>query len=947
MSGKSSTSPPSISVTPSIGGSRRSRAGTLPSSFLHTPNNNLSTTAPVNFESISSTTSPLMISNNLDSLSIPSEINISSSPDFINGSHLVANSGRRVRSGSLFSNNSIWNDNNLEKITSGNSNEYISPSMNPQASSFNDNFTINDTDFQRNRSYTANATTNGLNMNNMNLNMNIMEDDFIINNNNSVRHRSQTFSGMPLNDNLILQQQQIQQLQLQQQMQQQAAQQQMNQVPQFNQSNQNQPLLYDDYDISQFVITNSFENPSLGPTNYLLFDNLPVFFNSLKLYSILANALNRNQGNIASIKTVGVSNSKISLVECSSIELAMSLKATFNHYEIMQGIILYIAFAKCNDGGNNYNNGVKNNTNVHVNNAHTSSEGDLIRPTDLIKIKDTLISTITDLNKDIDLKKIESLINKSIQFPNSNYVDNFGPLPEPIPIRQFDAPKLRELRKSLELTESFKNGELLNSEDRQKVFSQEDLDELCLAMLDELPELCYDYLGNTIVQKIFQLVESSLIKLMMIKEIAPFLTQLSIHKNGTWAIQKIINVCCKDKLNSQQKYLIGASLKPYTVKLFNDQFGNYVLQACIKFGSPFNDFLIESVLDNFLEISFGRFGSRSIRTILETSHVLSNEQILLISGLIIEYSNELVVNNNGSLLITWFLDTFSPYLTNNKVLKTKFDKRYELLSKKFLNNIGDLCIHKLSNLTILKILNNRTDPKSKQLIMDKIFGTYDNDGLVKAPSKVLEFILTESPENHAGPLFIYKILSNPLLLNDNEGYDNNGGIGNGYQKFVIQQIRRLLLEVNIINYQPYKKLMDEVGLSSNRLNRTSTRKRSNSNQPLLNNNPVSNANMTNIRINNGQNMDNIHNGYQYNYPMMMNAMNYQQQAPIDESSMASSQNSSQPSVTESQKFESHTKPNDMMVMQQLEQLSLSSAAMGYNSNPGTPSEINKKTNSFF
>lgn len=941
MSGKSSTSPPSISVTPSIGGSRRSRAGTLPSSFLHTPNNNLSTSGPINFESLSNTTSPLMISNNLESLSIPSEIKISSSPDFINGSHLVANNGRRVRSGSLFSNNSIWNDNNLERITSGNSNEYISPSMNPQASSFNDNFTISDTDFQRNRSYTANATTNGFNMNNVgNINMNLMEDEFIINNNNSVRHRSQTFSGMPLNDNLILQQQQIQQLQMQQQMQQQAAQQ-MNQLPQFNQPQSNQPLLYDDYDISQFVITNSFENPSLGPTNYLLFDNLPGFFNSLKLFSILANALNRNQGNIVSIKTVGVSNSKISLVECSSIELAMNLKATFNHFEIMQGIILYIAFAKCNDGnfnGTYVNNNVNNNVhanNVHANAVHSNTEEELIKPTDLIKIKDNLISTITDLNKDIDLKKIESLINKSIQFPNSNYVDNFGPLPEPIPIRQFDAPKLRELRKSLELTESLKNGEMLNSEDRQKVFSQEDLDELCLAMLDELPELCYDYLGNTIVQKIFQLVDSSLIKLMMIKEIAPYLTQLSIHKNGTWAIQKIINVCCKDKLNSQQKYLIGASLKPYTVKLFNDQFGNYVLQGCIKFGSPFNDFLIESVLDNFLEISFGRFGSRSIRTILETSHVLSNEQILLISGLIVEYANELVVNNNGSLLITWFLDTFSPYLSNNKILKTKLDKRYDLLTKKFLNKIGDLCIHKLSNLTILKILNNRTDPKLKQMIMDKIFGTFDNDGLIKPPSKVLEFILTESTDNHAGPLFIYKILSNPLLLNDNESFDNNNG--NSYQKFVIQQIRRLLLEINIVNYQPYKKLMDEVGLSSNRLNRTTTRKRSNSNQPLMNNGANNTTNMTNIRMNNGQPMDNLHaNGYQYNYPMMMNY-----QHPIDDSSSQNSQ------PIESQKFEPQTKPNDVMVMQQLEQLSLSSAAMGYNSNPGTPSEINKKTNLFF
>ena len=68
--------------------------------------------------------------------------------------------------------------------------------------------------------------------------------------------------------------------------------------------------------------------------------------------------------------------------------------------------------------------------------------------------------------------------------------------------------------------------------DGGEVMSSFELEELCLAMLDELPELSYDYLGNTIVQKLFTLVESSLVKLMMVKEVAPYLTQLGIHKMG-------------------------------------------------------------------------------------------------------------------------------------------------------------------------------------------------------------------------------------------------------------------------------------------------------------------------------------------------------------------------------------------------------------------------------
>ena len=138
---------------------------------------------------------------------------------------------------------------------------------------------------------------------------------------------------------------------------------------------------------------------------------------------------------------------------------------------------------------------------------------------------------------------------------------------------------------------------------------------------------------------------------------------------------KIINLCHSDY---QQMYLIGASLKPYAVKLFNDQFGNYVIQGCIKFGSPFNDFVFEAMLDNFLEISVGRFGARCIRTILESCHdssstsPVTNEQVLLVAGLIIEFANELAVNSNGSLLITWYLDTFKDCDSKIELLMSKF-----------------------------------------------------------------------------------------------------------------------------------------------------------------------------------------------------------------------------------------------------------------------------------
>ena len=71
--------------------------------------------------------------------------------------------------------------------------------------------------------------------------------------------------------------------------------------------------------------------------------------------------------------------------------------------------------------------------------------------------------------------------------------------------------------------------------------SQSDIEEIALDILDEIAELSSDYVGNTVVQKLFDAC-SEPIKDMMLKQIAPYLAQISIHKNGTWAAQKIIGV---------------------------------------------------------------------------------------------------------------------------------------------------------------------------------------------------------------------------------------------------------------------------------------------------------------------------------------------------------------------------------------------------------------------
>lgn len=726
-------------------------------------------------------------------------------------------------------------------------------------------------------------------------------------------------------------------------------------------------ILQDDFDIFDLSITTSFDNPNLGPTNTLLLDNLPHFIDAAGLHKLLNNPTNTlvtyHNAGITSVRVSQRTNSKLALVECVSIEAAMNIKASFNHLELMPGVILYVAFAKVGEPL------LSRVTNVPVLvPAHASAlngNGSIVeqsqpqpqQPTELRTIKnslraspsgntvESLMDTVSRLSasQPIDLKKVVSIIKKAAAYPKNEYQQSFGTLPEPMLSRQFDAPKLREMRKSLESCEKVALG--LPTSDSEstgegEIMTQYELEELCLSILDELPEICYDHIGNTVVQKLFTVVESPVIKLIMIKEIALYFAQLGIHKNGTWAIQKIIN----NSVDScPPKVLIAKSLKPYAVKLFNDQFGNYVLQCCLKFGSPFNDFIFETVYDNFLEISCGRFGARCLRAILETSSennsshggVVSSEQLFFVASLIVENALELVVNNNGSLLITWFLDTFSG------CKNAEYDFRYGLLCDKLMPTLDLFCTHKLGSLTIYKILNNRIDTSVKLKIMDTIFGIFNEQDYDQgqANSEVLESILQDFTENNSGPLFIYKILTNPSSFCIGSDATNQR-----YHQFVISQVKRVLMDINIVNQQPYKKLMDEVGLSPNKLNKSmmgsrKTKRGANIHQGMNN------------RINNGKTgPNNFGMAMQYPHANQMGPpmMHYNNTYPTGAHNMyAPPQTQVYGGQFNGAGFNFGGQYNngmmqqaqheqDFSVMHDLEQLSLSSAAKGYGSNPQTP-----------
>ncbi|KDQ59430.1 hypothetical protein JAAARDRAFT_620822 [Jaapia argillacea MUCL 33604] len=321
--------------------------------------------------------------------------------------------------------------------------------------------------------------------------------------------------------------------------------------------------------------------------------------------------------------------------------------------------------------------------------------------------------------------------------------------------RRWDASKLRELRKRMD----------------SNTISIEEIDQVAADFLDgEIVDLASDWLGNTVVQKLFEKCSAGP-RMAMLERIAPHLAMIGIHKNGTWAAQKIIE-CIQTQ---EEITLVSVSLRAYIPPLLLDQFGNYVVQCCLRFGPPNNDFIFDGMIDRLWEVAQGRFGARSMRACLESSHITVNQQRRIATAIVLN-SIPLATNPNGALLLTWLLDT------------SGFPSRYNLLAPRFTPHLSHLCTHKLASLTVLRIVNQKVEPQASLQIVDALFCS-PND-------HVLTDVLGDQVN---GVAVVHKILTSPF-------------IEAGERPKYIDATKRVLLELKVIATQAYRRLIEEVGL---------------------------------------------------------------------------------------------------------------------------------------
>ena len=185
--------------------------------------------------------------------------------------------------------------------------------------------------------------------------------------------------------------------------------------------------------------------------------------------------------------------------------------------------------------------------------------------------------------------------------------------------------------------------------------SPEEIPEILKTLLKncDLNELAVDSYGNILLQKI---IERSQVaeKTAIFNALKEQISEIARHKNGTWVIQKLIT-SAEDSAQVQRETI--EELKGRVIELLEDQFGNYVIQ-CILVTLPADDdkakFIIESIVQNCRRLALGKFSSRALKSILDSS---SPERQKSLAQALAKESVLLSVDPNGAVVIQWILDS--------------------------------------------------------------------------------------------------------------------------------------------------------------------------------------------------------------------------------------------------------------------------------------------------
>lgn len=241
-----------------------------------------------------------------------------------------------------------------------------------------------------------------------------------------------------------------------------------------------------------------------------------------------------------------------------------------------------------------------------------------------------------------------------------------------------------------------------------------EVDAFATQISDQILAASVDPVGNILVQKLIEKGSEST-RSAILNILSPFMATVGIHKNGTWVVQKLINHC----LTTEQRIHMAHSLRAHIVPLLQDQFGNYVVQCCLPFGPAQNQFIFDALYHRCVDIAMSRFGSRAMRSCLDSAHV-SVRQKKFVAMALINHALTLVHDINGVIVIQWLLDSDLP-------------GRQAFIAPVLRGHFASLCLSKHASSVVAKLIQPTSDQTARDLVVEEIFSSNALANLLAEP----------------------------------------------------------------------------------------------------------------------------------------------------------------------------------------------------------------------
>ena len=97
----------------------------------------------------------------------------------------------------------------------------------------------------------------------------------------------------------------------------------------------------------------------------------------------------------------------------------------------------------------------------------------------------------------------------------------------------------------------------------------------------------------------------------VLAELAPYLVYIAMTHNGTWVAQRVVSLA---ESEAAQQIIAGA-LQADVVRLIFNQYGNYVVQRCLRF-RRLSAVVFRGIRCRCAEVAVNRFGNHVMRSCL-------------------------------------------------------------------------------------------------------------------------------------------------------------------------------------------------------------------------------------------------------------------------------------------------------------------------------------------